>query len=443
VRGGIRLRITGLAAVAVAAVLVATAAALLAGQRSVLTASVDEALSAQATELAATADRSGTLPPRGDEDAVAQITDGAGRVAAASANFATEPALPALATGVTERVYTMRLAPDRPVFRVLSRQVGDRVVHVATPTDDVDASIGALRRVLLLAIPLAAAVLAALVWFLVGRTLRPVEAIRREVSAISTRNLHVRVPEPATDDEIRRLAKTMNAMLERLEQSTTSQQRFVADASHELRSPLTRIRSELEVDLAHPASADLMATHRSVLQEAAQLQGLVDNLLLLARHDGTIPSDTGHSTVDLDDVVLAEIVSSRTAAIEIDARGVSAAQVTGDAGQLTRLVRNLLENAVRHARTTVVVTLAEDASQALFTVADDGVGIPRADAERVFDRFTRLDNARSRNDGGAGLGLAIARAITDRHHGSIQVDPDYGPGARLLVALPLAQSSDL
>jgi signal transduction histidine kinase len=278
-----------------------------------------------------------------------------------------------------------------------------------------------------------------LIWWLVARTLRPVESIRREVADISGQNLHRRVPEPSTGDEIARLAHTMNAMLDRVEEAAERQQRFVADASHELRSPLTRIRSELEVDLGDPGTADLVATHRSVLDETEKLQRLVDELLFLARSDAFEHHDRHSVAVDLDDTVLRETQRLRgTSTIPIDISGVSAAQVRGDPSDLTRVVRNLTDNAVRHAHSTVTIALSEHGGHAVLTVADDGPGIPPERREEAFERFTRLDEARAATDGGTGLGLAITREIVERHGGTIVVDPHHAAGARFVVELPLA-----
>ena len=246
---------------------------------------------------------------------------------------------------------------------------------------------------------------------------------------------------PASNDEIDRLAHTMNAMLDRVERSAISQQRFAADASHELRSPLTRIRSELEVDLAHPDTADQRVTHESILDEIVQMQRLVDDLLALARHDGTTASSSRHEPVDLDDIVLDEARRVAASGLTIDTGLVSAAQVDGDAGQLARLVRNLLDNAVRHARSTVSATLAEHDGVARLTIADDGLGIAREHHDDVFERFRRIDDARTQDQGGTGLGLAIARAIVEDHGGTIHIDPDHHSGARFVVELPVSSSN--
>jgi signal transduction histidine kinase len=438
---GIRARITALAAIAVIVVLGATAGALLTIQRRLLTDSLDETLSAHVADLAravASGPIADPLAPRGDDDSIAQITTTDGRVVAATANYAGHAALRPPPVGAASTLRTDRLFPAEPPYRLLSRRVNDYIVHFASPTDDIDESIAALRRALAVAIPFAVVVLAGLIWWLVGRTLRPVEAIRHQVAGITGTSLYTRVPEPDSNDEIQRLAHTMNAMLDRVEQASASQRRFVADASHELRSPLTRIRSELEVDLAHPDSADAAATHRSVLEEVEHMQRLVDDLLVLARHDNQPSMPALTSVVDLDDIVLDEIRRHADASVEIDAGAVSAAQVSGNPAHLARLVRNLIDNAIRHARMTVTVSLAEHQTTAILTITDDGPGIPTADQERVFERFTRLDFARASADGGSGLGLAIARAIVADHHGTIAFDPHHDRGARVVVQLPIA-----
>jgi signal transduction histidine kinase len=228
----------------------------------------------------------------------------------------------------------------------------------------------------------------------------------------------------------------MNEMLDRLEESSERQQRFVADASHELRSPLTRIRSAVEVDLAHPGASDLRATHASVLEDVRELQDLVDDLLQLARSDAAVDPDRTE-LVDLDDVVLRETDRLRArGGVTVDISGVSAAQVAGDPGQLGRAVRNLAENAARHAASRVAFTTAEHDGVAELTVSDDGPGIPEDQRERVFERFARLDPARRRGEGGTGLGLAITREIVTRHGGSIHVDPAHEPGCRFVLRIP-------
>ncbi|MCZ7528426.1 MAG: HAMP domain-containing histidine kinase [Acidimicrobiia bacterium] len=438
----IRVRITALATVVVVVVLGVAAVALLTVQRRLLVDNLDEALSAHGADLAAVAtggDLAAPLPPRGDDDSIAQVTADQGEVLAATANFADRPPLPPPPGDAERWTRSARLLPGEPEYRIRSQRVGDLVIHTASPLDDIEESVAALRIGLAFAIPIVAVALALLVWRSVGRTLAPVEAIRREVADISEANLDRRVPEPGTGDEVERLARTMNAMLDRLEQAVERQRRFVADASHELRSPLTRIRSELEVDLGHPDTADHPATHRSVLEETEHLQRLVEDLLVLARHDAEQGAARPRASVDLDDVVLREASLLRaTAPVEVDVSRVSAAQVDGRPDELARVVRNLTDNAIRHARTTVTLTLSEATGRARLTVSDDGPGIPPDQHDRVFERFARVDDARSRVDGGTGLGLAIAREIVERHGGTIVLDPRHTPGARFVVELPLA-----
>jgi signal transduction histidine kinase len=314
--------------------------------------------------------------------------------------------------------------------------VGEDTVVVAGSLDDVEESGATLVRGLAIGIPLSTAVLAGIVWWAVGRALRPVDDIRARVDEISGSRLDRRVPETGSADEIARLARTMNAMLARLQQSAERQRAFVADASHELRSPLARMRAEMEVDAAHPETADAAATAASVLAETVTLQRLVDDLLLLARGDAGALEVVPGEPVDLDEVVQERVAVLRAAGEQrIDAGGVRPAQVRGDPGQLRRAVANLLDNAVRHARDRIVVTLDERPNGGVeLTVADDGPGVPPADRDRIFERFTRLDDARSAQDGGAGLGLAIARDIAVRHGGTVAVDGP--PGARFVLLLP-------
>jgi signal transduction histidine kinase len=266
-----------------------------------------------------------------------------------------------------------------------------------------------------------------------GRALAPVEAVRAEVSGMRGADLHKRVPVRDKDDEISRLARTMNALLERVEQATNRQREFVADASHELRGPLTRVRSLLEVSIAHPATGKPEVIYRSVLSDITKLQQLVDDLLFLARSEsGTqeVP-DVG---VDLDDLVLDQVRELRERGlVRVDASAVSAARVRGDANQLKRAISNLASNAERHATTTITFELREYDGQSEVVVADDGPGIPEEQRDAVFQRFTRLDDARSRDSGGAGLGLAIVHDIVARHSGTFSIGTSETGGARMIL----------
>jgi signal transduction histidine kinase len=444
----VRFRITALAAALVALVLVAAGALLLAVQQRQLTEQLDETLAQRVGGVIESDLGDGTAPQMlaslSGDDTVVQVFATDGRILAATENAA---ALDPISTVPSAGRDLVRSVDDIPIeddsYRVLARLVsdarGERVVAVAANTDDMQEVLRDLRTALALVIPLATVLLAGAVWWLVGRTLRPVDAIRREVAGLELDDLDHRVPERGSGDEIDRLAVTMNAMLERLDEAAERQRRFVADASHELRSPLTRMRTALDLERADP-EADLAATHRALVEEVDQLSALVDDLLHLARSDAA-RGPVSRRSLDLDDIVMQEVVVLRDrAGVVIDTEAVSAANVDGDPGELRRVVRNLGDNAVRHAAQTVTFGLLErdvdGRAEAVLTVTDDGPGVTREEAETIFDRFARLDDARARDTGGTGLGLAIARDIVERHGGRLDLDAQHRPGARFVVVLP-------
>ncbi len=441
---GIRSRITAIAAVAVAGVLIGAAVLLVTAQRRQLTGAIDATLTQRADDLtaliAATRTLPVSLPASGDDSTVAQIVSADGTVLAASRGL-NEPVMRDLPDETVQSIRTLPVPGFDDPFRLLTRRVNSDVgavlLHVGANLDDVREATASLAFALAVGVPITTVTLAAVVWWLVGRTLQPVEAIRSEVSAISGRDLHRRVTRPETGDEIDLLARTMNQMLDRLEDAVQRQQRLVADASHELRTPLTRIRAEVEVELARGEHRDPAALLRSVLDEAAALQRLVDDLLHLARSDAGA-SRLRRQPLDLDDIVLREARRMReNGRVAVDSSGVSAASIAGDPEQLGRAVRNLTANAERHAATRVSLKLAEDGDRARLVVSNDGPPIPADQQERIFERFTRLDDARVRDTGGAGLGLSITRDIVMRHGGSVRVDPDGVDGAAFVVELPL------
>ena len=432
----LRTRITAFAGAAVLVVLALAGFVVVRAQERLLLETVDESLQQQAAADLRDPDDP-LVAPVGDDDAIAQLVAGARVVESTGGAPRPGPIAAAPPSGRTVVRTVAGVAPGEPPYRVLSADLGDgRVLHLAVPLDDVRDSQSALLAVLLVVGPVTAVVLAAVIWWFVGRTLRPVEAMRSEVATIGGRDLHRRLPAPATDDEVGRLGRTLNDMLDRLEAAAEQQRRFVADASHELRTPLTRMRSELEVDLAHPAGADLLATHRSALEEVDGLQRLVDDLLHLARQDAE-PGGAGSDEIGLDDLVRA--VAAATPVPDgtvIDTSEVRSAQVRGHAGSLSRAVANLLDNAVRHAQGRVWIGVADADGRARLIVDDDGPGIPVADRQRVFERFTRLDDARTADAGGAGLGLAIVHAVVSSHGGSVAIDARPGGGTRVTVDLP-------
>jgi signal transduction histidine kinase len=309
-------------------------------------------------------------------------------------------------------------------------------VLVARSTDDLNQGVHILRITLLIAFPLLVGMLAAIKWRILGAALRPVDALRAGAEEITGGTRHGRLPVPESRDEIYRLAVTLNGMLSRLDAARARQRAFVADAAHELRSPLTNMRTELEVAQRLPDSTDWPALAGDLLADVERLSRLVDDLLLLARSDDGVPAGR-HATarlaeVDLDSLV--EDVASRYSEVSY-ARPEHAVVATVEPDAIGRVVANLLDNAVRYARTKVLVSVDEQGPYHRITVTDDGPGIPRSDRERVFDRFTRLDDARARDAGGSGLGLAIVRELVRRHGGTVTLG-DAAPGLRVEVCLP-------
>ncbi|MGW5115258.1 sensor histidine kinase [Streptomyces noursei] len=318
---------------------------------------------------------------------------------------------------------------------------GRYTVYVFVLPDAAQAAVDQLAPYLWTGVPAAALIVAATSYLSTRRALRPVEAIRTQLAEISERRLDHRVPVPRARDEISRMALTTNATLDRLEHAAAQQQRFVADAAHELRSPLTALRTQLEISLAHPHTTDWPEATRQSLAATRRLQELADDLLFLTRPDHDQRQAALVDIAGLARELATEARAGHPHGPALTIQAPPTAPVRGNALHLTRLLRNLLDNAVRHARTTVTVTV--DSVEATGTadgmlrirVHNDGSPIAPADRERIFERFTRLDEARSRDAGGSGLGLAIARDIAIRHNGRLYVDP-VGTGATFTTELP-------
>lgn len=442
----VRVRTIIGATVVVAVALFVGSVLLVEQQRRSLTDSVTTSARLRADDLAA-ALTNGVLPEAiavpGEDDAFVQIVDATTRrVVRSSLNIGGEsPIADFMPPRRGDAVGTIDRTPvgDTP-FRVVGRRVTTAgsiyLVYVGASLRPVSDNVRSLTVLLLTGSPMLVLLVAVMTWIVVGRALQPVERIRAQVATIGEHDLGRRVPEPRTGDEIGRLAVTMNAMLDRLATSVERQRRFVADASHELRSPLAAIRAQLEVDLEHPDRTDWQATEVAVLDETMRLQRLVEDLLNLAQADAHRASSR-HELVDLDDLALREVRRLRTRGlIRVDARRVSGAQVHGDPDALTRVLRNLLENAERHASSIVEIGLHEDDTTVVLEVADDGPGIEPQLRHRIFERFTRADEARSRDAGGTGLGLAIAHETIAAHGGTIQLAD--GQRACFIVTLPSA-----
>ena len=445
----VRARTTLLACAVVAVTLIAGAVGLLATLEHSLTTNRDELSRTQLSTLAAQA-ADGSLPgviSDIGENSVAQAFLETGQVLTASSGLVGHgPVLSTMPASSTPRLVTLDGVPDdseTETYRVWVMRVkspsGPVGVLVGASLESVSEAVSTLRRALIIGIPLMVALLALSMRIMVGRALRPVEDIRTEVAAITDKALDRRVPVPHKEDEIGRLADTMNDMLDRLEAASRRQQEFVADASHELQSPLAAFRTQLEVALTHPAGVEWSALAADLLTDSDRMERLVADLLFLARADAT-GGEPSENPVDLDVVVLEEVTRLRASDnVRVDTSAVSGAATRGSREELSRLVRNVVENAVSHARSCVTIALSETAHGVQLVVSDDGPGVPEEHRDRIFDRFARVEGARVRDAGGTGLGLSIARAIAQRHHGSVVLESGRiasQAGAHFVVLLP-------
>ena len=278
------------------------------------------------------------------------------------------------------------------------REVGGVKYFVSGEAGSVDRTVGRVRTALWLAFPFVVLAGALATWLLAGRALRPVRAITAQASTITGGTLSERVPVPASGDEIATLAITVNGMLDRLDSDDARRRRFISDASHELRTPVAVLQSEAEVALRAPDRTDVEALASGVLEESTRMATIIDDLLSLARHDEGVAAPT--TEIDLDDIVLAE--AGRLRRVPVDVSAVSAGRVLGRPDELARVIAHLLDNATRHANERVAVSLTSTASAVTLLVDDDGPGVREAQRAAIFERFTRLDDARSSDAGGAG-----------------------------------------
>jgi signal transduction histidine kinase len=402
VGGSIRWRVTLAAVVVVGVALLAGAAGMITLLRRANEDNVRTAARLRAREIAAVlaaGQAPGTLAVDDDEEVLIQVLDASGKVVASSPNIARRPPVADLRPGKAKTIDETPIEdePSVVVAEAVRGRSGTFTVLVARTLGD--GSTEEVAELLRIGLPLLLALVGLTTWLAVGRALIPT--------------------------------------LGRLEESQARQRRFVADASHELRSPLATIRQHAEVALAHPERTDTTKLAQTVLTEDTRMQRLVEDLLLLARADeGTSP--VRRQPVDLDDVVF-EVAAGlrRSSPLRVDTTAVSAGRVAGDQGQLQRMVQNLAENAARHARATVSFVLREGPSGTTqLCVEDDGPGIAEADRQRIFERFVRLDGARARDAGGSGLGLAIVAEIVTAHGGTITVGTSPLGGARFEVVFP-------
>jgi signal transduction histidine kinase len=402
---------------------------------------VGDATAMDVAELAASGTLPRPLPVMHDTEAAVQVVSD-GRVVTQTANIdGTHPFdLPAEPPGASEvmEVDSLSVAEAGP-YRVTARGVatpeGPATIYVAVSIEEVEDTMETATGVGVIGLAALLLALSGVMWLIIGRTLAPVERIRQQASAITGRQLDRRVLEPSQQDEIGRLARTVNAMLDRLQDSAERQNRFVADAAHELLSPVASLRAQLETAQEGRSVDRDGVSVPDLLQETLRMQTLIDRLLLLARTDAGDLAPR-RASVDLDDTiddVMSSLIQPR---VPVDLTGVHPVQVTGDRDLLEQVVRNLVQNAVRHASQQVRVGLGAEGGEAVLTVDDDGPGIPVERRDEVFRRFTRLDAARDRSGGGVGLGLAIATEIVRAHGGSISVDRAPIGGARFRLRLP-------
>ncbi len=331
------------------------------------------------------------------------------------------------------RLHHERWAPRSVVeLPIFSPAEGPLNAIAVSPLDDVRRSTRTLQQILNLGIPVLVVLLTIATWVLVGRALRPVQIMTQHAALISDARATDRLTVPPTFDEVAELARTLNGMLDRMAKGALRQREFVSDASHELRSPITSMRALLEVAITHPERMEPASVLHGVLAETTRLELLVADLLALARLDeGYVRL---REEIDLDDIVFEDAARVRT--VSVDVHGVTGLKVWGERKSLSHLVRNLLDNAARHASSCVVVSTRLDGNASVLLVDDDGPGIPEADRARVFERFTRLSSSRSRDTGGTGLGLAVVQRIAEQHGAMVRIERSPQGGARLEVRFP-------
>jgi signal transduction histidine kinase len=432
----LRARLTLLSTLVIAVALVVAGVLLSVEIGSTLQQSIEDTASDQARVAADDADagrfvaagRVGTAA-----DTVVQVIDPSGRLVAHSRNASGKPQLFRFATGPRFGFHDtgrLRVGNSADSYRVAALRSRDGfAVYVAVASDDRHDTLHSLNSALAVGLPVVIVALGFIAWLVIGRALGPVDRLRQQAAAISEEDPTSRLTPPRAT-ELRRLAETLNELLGRLQHAVGRQREFVADAAHELRTPLASLRTSLEV----AAGAGAVDTG-ALLAQVDRLSGLTEDLLHLARLDSG--EQASQALVDLDDVVFDAVAQARSVTgVPIDTSEVSAARVRGSAGALGRLVRNLLDNACRHAQSRVTVKLSVDGDSAVLTVADDGPGIAPEDREQVFERFTRLDASRQRDAGGVGLGLAIVAQIAAAHGGSVTIS-DASPGAEFVVRLPV------
>ena len=451
-RRGLRARLTLAAAAGLALALAVAAVLLVNVLRVSLTRGLDDTARQGAREVAALADAH-HLPdpvPVANSTLTIQVLDSRGRIIHASPGA--DRLVPLLsppvaaATARSGKAWLLAGAPFGIMapLRVVAVPAGNhQTVIAAVSYAQVSGSLAAVGTAALIGTPLLFGLLVLATWLVTGAALRPIEELRRGSQEITGTAIAQgrTLPVPEARDAVHSLALTLNDMLARLEAAQRRQRALVSDAAHELRSPIASIRTQLEVAVDHPEAVDWQQTAAGVLADTLRLARLAEDLLALARLDEQAGRPPRGHAVDLAGLAGSVCARYSDARVKVGTCSFGPCLVLGDAGGLDRMLVNLTDNAVRYARSQVSVTVRADGRWVLLSVADDGPGIPGAEAERVFDRFTRLDDARSREgadgDGGSGLGLAIVRATAAAHGGTAWLE-DAAPGLRAMVRLPAA-----
>jgi len=440
----LRARLTLVTSAGLAIALAGAAVLLVNALRVSLIRGLDDSARQGAVEVAALIDQN-RLPspvPVAPGTLTIQVLDAQGRITDVSPGAdRLVPMLPPGQAGAAARTGQARMLAGPPlgmpsVLRVVAVGAsGHQVVIAAVSYAQASDSLATLARALAIGTPLLFGLLALATWLVTGYTLRPIAELRRGAAEVTETGVPRDLPVPPARDEVRSLAVTLNDMLSRLADAQQRQRDLVSDTAHELRSPIASIRAQLEVALDHPDGLDWPETARDVHADTLRLARLTEDLLLLARLD-----DQHLRRRPTDLTAVCGSVTERYAAARVPVLTDATAPcvVAGDTDALSRLLVNLLDNAVRHAASQVCVSVRGEDGWAVLTVADDGPGIPAGDVERAFGRFSRLDDARSRiGEEGAGLGLAIVRSTAEAHGGSVSLS-DAGPGLRAVVRLPLA-----
>ena len=380
------------------------------------------------------------LPVSGSQ--VVQVVSGSGAVVSASVSadrltpLLRPPELARALAGERISIPGARVGLSG-TMRAIAMQAGppsaSRSIIVAVPVNDVEQSQRVLRITLLLAYTPLVVVMALIAWRVIGSTLKPVETLRSGAARISGSDQDERLAVPESADEIRALALTLNDMLDRLAASRGRQRAFVADAAHELRSPLTSMRTQLEVAQHLGEGGELAA---DLLADVARLSTLVEDLLLLARAGSDSKHVPVRESLDVRALLVATADRYAGARVPVSVAVGPAVYANANSDELRRVLANLVDNAVHHASSKVVLQVRAEGGDAVLTVVDDGPGIPADERDRVFERFARLDDARDRDAGGTGLGLAIVRELLRRSDGSISLqDNPSGPGLAAVVRL--------